>query len=201
VDNFDKRQAVAAELLRDAGRSDRLIAEKLGGVVSSGLVRKVRQKLEQEGKVQPAGKRIGKDDRRRGKPRPSVQALKRILDAVARGELTTDEASVLLGNLEVPPGTTMLGILDLVAKGELLPDEAAVFVGGDRSRPSSQTQPSTPGVPYGLIDEAGHQELIEIHPGEGELPPDAPSQQEAPATAQPGDKPTRRRASRRPKKT
>jgi hypothetical protein len=46
VDNFDKRQAVMAELLRDAGRSDRLIAEKLGGVVSSGLVGKVRRKLE-----------------------------------------------------------------------------------------------------------------------------------------------------------
>jgi hypothetical protein len=77
VDNFDKRQVVVAELLRDAGRSDRLIAEKLGGAVSSGLVRKVRQKLEQEGKVQPAGKRIGKDGRRRG-PRRNLKAAKQL---------------------------------------------------------------------------------------------------------------------------
>jgi len=132
VDNFDKRQVVVAELLRDAGRSDRLIAENLGGAVSSGLVRKVRQKLEQEGKVQPAGKRIGKDDRRRGKPRPSVQALQVLLDAVAKGELTTDEASVLLGNVEVHPGITMPAILEAVATAYLLPEEAAVFLGGRR---------------------------------------------------------------------
>ena len=132
MDNFDKRQAVVAELLRDADRSDRLIAEKLGGVVSSGLVRKVRQKLEQEGKVQPAGKRIGKDDRRRGKPRLSVQALHVILASVATGEITPEEAALLLGKQEVYPGTTMLEILIAAARGELLPEEAAALFGGVR---------------------------------------------------------------------
>jgi hypothetical protein len=200
VDNFDKRQAAMAELLRDAGRSDRLIAEMLGGMVSSGLVRKVRRKLQQEGKLEP-GKRVGRDGRRRGRPRPSAKALQEVLGAVAKGELTPDEAAALLGHREVHSGTNMREILDAVAKGWLLPDEAAVFFGGDHSRLSSQPQPSTPGVTYGLIDEGGHQELIEIHPSEGELPPDAMSHQEAPATAQPGGKPTRRKASRRPKKT
>jgi hypothetical protein len=91
VDNFDKRQAVVAELLRDAGRSDRLIAEKLGGVVSSGLVRKVRLKLEQEGKVQPAGKRIGKDDRRRGQRRNLKPMRERLLTLLKGRETDIDE--------------------------------------------------------------------------------------------------------------
>jgi hypothetical protein len=129
------------------------------------------------------------------------EALHVILASVVPGEITPDDASALLGQREVHSGTNMREILDAVAKGWLLPEEAAVFFGGDHSRPSSQPQPSTPGVPYGLIDEARHQELIEIHPSEGKLPPDATSHQEAPATAQPGGKPTRRKASRRPKKT
>jgi hypothetical protein len=79
-----------AELLRDAGRSDRLIVEKLGGVVSSGLVRKVRQKLEQEGKVQPPGKRIGKDDRRRGQRRNLKPLRERLLNLL-KGRKDIDE--------------------------------------------------------------------------------------------------------------
>lgn len=66
MNNFDKRQAAMAELLQDAGRSDRMIAEKLG--LSPGLVRQVRQKLEREGRLQP-GKRVGKDGRRRRQPK------------------------------------------------------------------------------------------------------------------------------------
>jgi len=135
VDNFDKRQAVMAELLRDDGRSDRLIAEKLGGIVSPGLVRKVRRKLEQDGKLK-AGRRVGRDGRRRGKPRPSAQA-----------------------------------------------------------------PPLTPGVTYALLNEGGHEELIEIHPSERELPPDAPSQQERPAEAKQERRPTKSKVNRRRKRT
>ena len=91
VDNFDKRQVVVAELLRDAGRSDRLIAENLDGAVSSGLVRKVRQKLEQEGKVQPAGKRIGKDDRRRGQRRNLKPMRERLLTLLKGRKKDIDE--------------------------------------------------------------------------------------------------------------
>jgi hypothetical protein len=49
-------------------------------VVAFGLVRKVRQKLEQEGKVQPPGKRIGQDDRRRGQRRNLNPMRERLLN-------------------------------------------------------------------------------------------------------------------------
>src|SRR5262249_49546065 len=41
---------------------------------------------------------------------------------------------------------TIPEILEAVATGEIPPDEAALLFGGDRSRPSSQPQPSTPDV-------------------------------------------------------
>jgi hypothetical protein len=112
--------------------------------------------------------------------------------------LTPGEASVLLRKLAVQPGTTIREILEAVAKGWFFLHEAAVLLRGGRS---SQPRSSTPGVTYGLLDEGGHQESVEVHPSEGALPSDAPSDQEAPATAQPEGKPTRRKASRRRKRT
>jgi hypothetical protein len=87
------------------------------------------------------------------------EALQVILASVATGEITPDQASLLLGKPEVHPGATMPGILEAVAKGELPPEEAAAFI-----------------------------KLVEIHPSEGELPADARSHQDATTTEQPEGK-------------
>jgi hypothetical protein len=74
--NIQKWQAATAELLRDAGRSDRQIAEALG--FSASFVGKVRKALEADGKLQP-GKRVGQDGRRRRLPRNLKAMRERLL--------------------------------------------------------------------------------------------------------------------------
>src|SRR5262245_36317272 len=80
--NFEKWQTTMAELLKDAARSDRQVAEKLG--LSASFVGKVRKKLEQEGKVQQS-KRLGQDGRRRSTPR-NLQVMRDRLLALLKSK-------------------------------------------------------------------------------------------------------------------
>ena len=80
--NIQKWQGAMAELLRDAGRSDRQIAEAL--CFSASFVGKVRKALEADGKLQP-GKRVGQDGRRRGLPR-NLKAMRERLLALLKGQ-------------------------------------------------------------------------------------------------------------------
>ena len=74
--NIQKWEAVKVELLRDAVRSDRQVAQALG--FSPSFVGKVRKKLEENGKLQ-RGKRVGQDGRRRGLPRNMKEMRERLL--------------------------------------------------------------------------------------------------------------------------
>jgi len=80
--NVEKWEATMAELLQDAGRSDRQIAEALGLSVS--FVGKVRKKLEADGKVQ-SDKRRGKDNKVRRPPR-NLKIMRGRLLALLKGK-------------------------------------------------------------------------------------------------------------------
>lgn len=81
--NFEKWETVMAELLRDAVRSDRQIAQDLG--FSATFVGKVRKKLEDDNKLQQ-GKRVGHDGRRRGLPRTMKEKRERLLVLLKKKE-------------------------------------------------------------------------------------------------------------------
>lgn len=94
--NFDKWLAVIFDLLEDATRSDRQIAEKWK--FSASFVGKVRKKLEVEKRIQP-GKRVGKDGKCRRVPLKVEELREKVLSYFLKKGLKLEDAEKFMASL------------------------------------------------------------------------------------------------------
>lgn len=127
LNQADKRKLVKEYLALDPYKSNRQVAEELGGAVSDKTVGAVRDEAEKAGEVEKTEERVGKDKKKRSttgkskKASPAAAERKKIEQeraATSHIRLGLDEAARLITKLDGFSAETMMGVLANATKAK-----------------------------------------------------------------------------------